>query len=581
MAPSIVHLPNGQILTVTPVFGGIQFKNNDLNTHHNVFPPGWAIVLHSEDEEEDHADLPKPSTVAHTHPDPDAKASTASQSPAGQQLQKQHHVHRYRRPTLRHDHLFISSISNPSSTEFRPASSPTRQIAMMLWATLWWYFHQPTPSPYLTTPASAQTPEEGRPKGEWRININREGIFKGKHTLPKLERMGLIASEDSTVGTDPDDGVRNTGEGWSKMFISQRSFWQLDARIYLFTLPPAQANSPYPSVSPAVSRAASPNRNSTVNLDASATSGAMAHALNRTSTPPGPFTSGSHLPTFYPPPPLQYVFTNGIRHPIRPKPPRQGETIYTRYIPSLGQWLSFRVASLSPKPVPYRGPAALGEATPFGPGTRESLRAGTTPTTSDCSIPTVKGLNLQDQSHQGGEQQAPSSTPETLAMTDTELLHKWMNDPRVAYSWGETGPLSHQQTFLTHALTSKHSFPVIGCFDGKPFGFFEIYWVKEDRLAAHMSGGAGDWCRGLHVLVGEQEFRGPQRVRCWLSALVHYCWLADLRTGAVVMEPRVDNEKLRRYCESVGFYKEREVAFPHKQSNLMKIKREAWERPEL
>lgn len=38
---------------------------------------------------------------------------------------------------------------------------------------------------------------------------------------------------------------------------------------------------------------------------------------------------------------------------------------------------------------------------------------------------------------------------------------------------------------------------------------------------------------------------------------------------------------MRRYCEDVGFFKEREVAFPHKQSNLMKLRREAWDAPAL
>lgn len=38
---------------------------------------------------------------------------------------------------------------------------------------------------------------------------------------------------------------------------------------------------------------------------------------------------------------------------------------------------------------------------------------------------------------------------------------------------------------------------------------------------------------------------------------------------------------MRRYCEAVGFFKEREVTFPHKQSNLMVIKRDAWVTPEL
>lgn len=306
---------------------------------------------------------------------------------------------------------------------------------MMLWATLWWYFHQTEPSAYLTTPASAKTPEEGRPKGEWRVNINREGIFKGKHLLPKLERMGLIASEDSSVGLDPENGVGNAGEGWTKMFVSRKSFWQMDARIYLFTLSPTQASSPFPSVSPASSRPASPNRGATQNLSMAAreetatplgplgipssTASAMSSAmgptpspLSRHNTPPGPFQSTSHLPTFYPPAPLQHTFTNGIRHPVRPKPPRQGETFYTRYVPSLGQYLSFRVASLSKNACIHRGPSM---GTTQGGNDARSSRRGPGGANSDGAVPTISGLSMKE----GG-------TQDTFFMTDTELLHKWM-----------------------------------------------------------------------------------------------------------------------------------------------------------
>ncbi|OQO11066.1 hypothetical protein B0A48_05321 [Cryoendolithus antarcticus] len=559
MAPSIVHLPNGQTLSVTPSFGGLYFKSNDLALHHSAFPPGFTIILHSEDSDDDH-------TEKHAG---DPEQTPKVEYPA----HKQQHIHRYRKPTLRNDHLFISSISNPNSNDFRPPTSPTRQIAMMLWATLWWYFHQPEPAPQLTTSSSANTTDAGKPKGEWRININREGIFKGKHTLPKLERMGLIATEDSSVGVDPDDGVGRAGEGFEKMFVSRRTFWQLDARIYLFTQAPLAASSPYPSMSPAGSRPSSPNRNSNLSITSHSadtstpgtpvlqpTSGQSNHW--RSSTPPGPFTSASHLPTFYPPPPTQYTWTGNVRHPIRPKPPRQGETFYTRYIPSLGQYLSFRVASLSAKPISHRGPTlAL-------PDHRETLFR--TPHSSADSVPTITGLSLSEDN---------DDTP-TTQLTDCQLLHKWMNNPRVAASWGETGPLSHQTDFLSTNLASRSSFPVIGCFDGKPFGYFEIYWVKESTLAPHCEA-VGEWDRGLHVLVGEQEFRGSHRVGVWLSALVHYCWLADLRTGCVFMEPRVDNEKLKHYCESVGFFREKEVSFPHKHSNLMKLRREAWDQPVL
>ncbi|KAK5011045.1 hypothetical protein LTR28_006122 [Elasticomyces elasticus] len=558
MAPSIVHLPNGQNLTVSPIFGGLTFKANDLHNHQSVFPPGWTITINSEDDESDHLSYA-------ASPDP----STSTQAPL-----KHHHVHRFKRPSLRNDHLYISSISNPNSNEFKPASSPTRQIAMMLWATLWWYFHQQEPDLHVTTPASANTPHQGRPKAEWRVNINREGIFKGKNLLSKLERMGLIASEDSSVGTCQDERV---GEGWTNMFVSRRTFWQLDARIYLFTLSP-MPNSPFPSASPVPSRPGSPNRSGAANTRVDAvveTAGAtlphqaLTHGLWNANSPPGPFQSGSHLPTYYPPSPAQYVFTNNIRHPIRHKPPRQGETFYTRWIPSVGQYLSFRTASLSCNPVAHRGPVS---SPTVMPALSQDIRLEIENSLSDSAAATTTGLN---DNHGGADGHGS---------TDLEYLHKWMNDPRVNASWGEAGDVSHIESFLCTCLSSRHSFPAIGCWDGKPFGFFELYWVKEDRLGAHLLGsgnGIGDWDRGLHVLVGEQEYRGGHRVRVWLSALVHWCWLSDTRTERVVMEPRVDNLKLKDYCEEVGFYKEREIAFPHKQSNLMKIKRDAWEAPEL
>ncbi len=123
MAPSVVHLPNGQTITVSPVFAGLSFKSNDLAVHHAVFPPGWTIILESGEDHEDGDGLPLNE---------------------GEQLygSKRNSTRRYKSPTLHNDNLFISSISNPSNTDFKPATSPTRQIAMMLWATLWWYFHQ-------------------------------------------------------------------------------------------------------------------------------------------------------------------------------------------------------------------------------------------------------------------------------------------------------------------------------------------------------------------------------------------------------------------------------------------------------
>ncbi|KAI9840309.1 MAG: hypothetical protein M1838_004129 [Thelocarpon superellum] len=503
-AAESVHLPNGQTVSVTQVFGGSFFKPNDLNTHHAVLPPGWTIQIHTEDEEADH-DVPwREATVQSSNDGPDASSKK--------------HVHRFKSATLRHDSLFISSISNPSSTDFKPATSPTRQLAMMLWTTLYWYFHHPEPDLRLRDSSAAKTAESGKPKGEWRVRIKREGVFRGKHLLAKLERMGLIASEDSSVGLDVDE--RAHGDGWQDMFVSRRSFWQLDARIYLFTLSPT-LTSPFPSSSPYPSRPSSPNNmaQAVSRPENQGEATVLAHSQGLWApSMPGPYVSASHLPTYFPPPPLQYTFTNHVRHPVRPKPPRQGEVFYTRHIPSVGQYLSFRVASLSPKPPAHLGPSVPAHVLASRP----------------TSVASVSELNVMN---------TTSTPPQEIGPSDVELLEKWMNEPRVARFWGEQGPLAHQESLLKAGLQNRHSFPVMACWDGKPFGYFELYWVKEDHLGRHLDGGADNWDRGIHGLVGEQEFRGPHRVPVWVSALIHYCFLADNRTQSVLMEPRVDNEK--------------------------------------
>ena len=72
-----------------------------------------------------------------------------------------------------------------------------------------------------------------------------------------------------------------------------------------------------------------------------------------------------------------------------------------------------------------------------------------------------------------------------------------MNDPRVEYFWEQSGSLEVQIAYLERQLTSKHAFPLIGCFDDRPFSYFEIYWAAEDRIGRHYSWQPFD--RGLHL----------------------------------------------------------------------------------
>lgn len=183
------------------------------------------------------------------------------------------------------------------------------------------------------------------------------------------------------------------------------------------------------------------------------------------------------------PSPVVYMLSgHGVRHPVRRRPAR---SLYRRHVPELNEIVSFRM----------------------------------------------------------------------VRVDDVETVNRWMNTPRVAEFWGEGGPVRATADFLCKNLQKMHSFPVIGSWeevaskDGQvagtgieqPFGYFEVYWVKEDLLGQYCD--AQDWERGLHVLVGEDRFRGPRRVKAWLGSLLHFCFCDDPRTMRVTLEPRVDNER--------------------------------------
>ncbi|BGP58390.1 hypothetical protein JCM8202v2_006059 [Rhodotorula sphaerocarpa] len=172
----------------------------------------------------------------------------------------------------------------------------------------------------------------------------------------------------------------------------------------------------------------------------------------------------------------------------------------------------------------------------------------------------------------------------TCTMKYLPTLHAWMNDPRVDKFWMEKGTLEQHQQFIEGRTKDEHVLPVIGSYSNlteegetpdEPAVYAEIYWVKEDRLGALMpEGSAQDYDRGLHMLVGSNDHRGPHRIRAWMPSLAHYCFLDDPRTQRVLCEPNEKNEKIIKYMESVGFKRHGSVHFPHKTSALMILDKE-------
>ncbi|WP_295467281.1 GNAT family N-acetyltransferase [uncultured Pseudomonas sp.] len=155
---------------------------------------------------------------------------------------------------------------------------------------------------------------------------------------------------------------------------------------------------------------------------------------------------------------------------------------------------------------------------------------------------------------------------------DLPLFHRWQNQPRVAAFWQEEGSLEQHRAYLQRQAADPHVLTLVGSLDDQPFAYFEAYWAAEDRIAPFYA--VDDYDRGIHMLVGEDSLRGPQRVACWLPALVHYLLLDEPRTRRIVSEPRADNERMIGHLQRQGFYRQKDFDFPHKRAALMLLERE-------
>ncbi|GAB6261940.1 GNAT family N-acetyltransferase [Photobacterium sp. R1] len=157
---------------------------------------------------------------------------------------------------------------------------------------------------------------------------------------------------------------------------------------------------------------------------------------------------------------------------------------------------------------------------------------------------------------------------------DLDVFVRWMNDPRVAHFWEQAWSKEKLAEFAQSRLNDPHIIPLIGEFNGEAFGYIEAYWVSEDRLAPYYD--VQPYDRGIHLLVGEEQFRGPRFFNCWMRAISHYLFIDDVRTTRIVLEPRADNQRLFNRIEAVGYRKLFEFNFPHKRSALLMLERGAF-----
>jgi len=154
---------------------------------------------------------------------------------------------------------------------------------------------------------------------------------------------------------------------------------------------------------------------------------------------------------------------------------------------------------------------------------------------------------------------------------DLHNFNRWMNEPLVAKFWQQEGDITTHRSYIEGIAQNPCITALIGCFDSEPFGYFETYWAKGDRIAPFYD--VEDFDRGWHALVGEAQLRGKPYVTAWMPSISHYLFLDDLRTKRIVVEPRVDNDRMIRSLQKNGFAILKEFDFPHKRAVLAMLHR--------
>jgi RimJ/RimL family protein N-acetyltransferase len=154
---------------------------------------------------------------------------------------------------------------------------------------------------------------------------------------------------------------------------------------------------------------------------------------------------------------------------------------------------------------------------------------------------------------------------------DGERFHRWQNEPRVARFWEYPWSRPELDALLAECRADPHCLPLILEADGQAVGYFEAYYVVEDRLGPYCD--AGPFDQGFHVLVGEPEFLGRGQAPHWLNAVSHCLFLMEPRTQALWGEPRADNQAMLRHTRTTTWEKLREFDFPHKRAALLRNQR--------
>lgn len=172
-----------------------------------------------------------------------------------------------------------------------------------------------------------------------------------------------------------------------------------------------------------------------------------------------------------------------------------------------------------------------------------------------------------------------TSTGKTIQFTSFDLnrhldvFHDWHHQAFIADIWELNKPKAELAQYILDLQTDPHVEPIIYQIDGKPVGYIELYWCVEDRLGPYYPSEPYD--RGIHFLIGNTDYLGPDNFKNLIRSLTHMAFLQDIRSRRVMGEPKASNQRLLKYLPDMpSWNKLYEFDFPHKRAALLQCRRQ-------
>lgn len=154
---------------------------------------------------------------------------------------------------------------------------------------------------------------------------------------------------------------------------------------------------------------------------------------------------------------------------------------------------------------------------------------------------------------------------------DTDLIHKWVNQPYALPFWQLNGNRERVYDLYYNILRNSNGHSYIGLLDGDPVCQFDVYRVLADELHQFVS--VNENVCGFHLLMSPNDNPVPGLTVQVVESFLHY-YFSFPQATQMYAEPDLTNRRSNRILQTVGFTYHHAIEMSYKTAKLYSITKE-------